>query len=120
MKADGIENCIIAANNFDPDRSEQNPFGYFTQIIWWAFLRRIDKEKKQTYVKYKSMQNLIVQGGISLGDGEAVTDVVMDHIISDFEDKKSKKEKVTKSKKPRGVEVLFGEDEKNLEELDLG
>lgn len=119
MKADGIENCIIAANNFDPERSEQNPFGYFTQIIWWAFLRRIDKEKKQTYVKYKSMQNLIVQGGITLGDGEAVSDVVMDNIINDFEGKKSKKEKAAKSKKPRGVEVLFGEDEKDMEDLEI-
>jgi hypothetical protein len=111
MKADGIENCIIAANNFDPDRSEQNPFGYFSKIIWWAFLRRIDKEKKQTYVKYKAMQNLIVEGGIQVGDGEAVSDTVMDHIISDFEGKKTKKEKVAKSKKPRGVEILFSHED---------
>lgn len=111
MKADAIENCIIAANNFDPERSEQNPFGYFTKIIWWAFLRRIEKEKMQTYVKYKSMQNLIIEGGIQLGDGEAVSDTVMDSIISDFENKKSKKEKAAKSKKPKGIEVLFSQED---------
>lgn len=122
MKADGIENCIMAANNFDPERSEQNPFGYFSKIIWWAFLRRIDKEKKQNYIKYKSMQNLIVDGGMLLGDGEAVSDVVMDNIISDFEGKKSKKEKLekaTKSKKPRGVEVLFSHEDDQDDQDDI-
>ena len=41
--------------NFDPDKSI-NPFAYFTQIIYYAFLRRIAKEKKQLYVKYKSTE----------------------------------------------------------------
>ena len=53
MIADGIENCIQYVDNFDPAKSE-NPFAYFTQIIYFAFLRRIQKEKKQLYIKYKS------------------------------------------------------------------
>ena len=43
------------AHNFDPDKSK-NPFSYFTQIIYYAFLRRIQKEKKQSYIKYKAIE----------------------------------------------------------------
>ena len=45
MVGDGIENCLLYAHNFDPSKSN-NPFSYFTQIIYYAFLRRIEKEKK--------------------------------------------------------------------------
>ena len=44
MISDGIENCLQYVNNFDPEKSK-NPFAYFTQIIYYAFLRRIQKEK---------------------------------------------------------------------------
>lgn len=53
MISDGIENCLLCYNNFNPDKSK-NPFAYFTQIIYYAFLRRIQKEKKHQYIKYKS------------------------------------------------------------------
>ena len=52
MVSDGIENCLMYAHNFDPEKSK-NPFSYFTQIIYYAFLRRIEKEKKQAYIKLK-------------------------------------------------------------------
>ena len=55
MIGDGIENCIMYAHNFDPEKSK-NPFSYFTQIIYYAFLRRIQKEKKQSYIKYKAIE----------------------------------------------------------------
>lgn len=55
MVGDGIENCLLYAHNFDPKKSS-NPFSYFTQIIYYAFLRRIEKEKKQAFVKYKALQ----------------------------------------------------------------
>lgn len=61
MIGDGIENCISYAHNFDPEKS-QNPFSYFTQIIYYAFLRRIEREKKQSYIKYKCMQMNDVDG----------------------------------------------------------
>jgi hypothetical protein len=57
MIADAVENCVQYVNNFDPAKSK-NPFAYFTQIIYFAFLRRISKEKKQLYVKYKATQQL--------------------------------------------------------------
>ena len=53
MISDGIENCLMYYRNFNPQKT-QNPFAYFTQIIYYAFLRRIHKEKKYQYVKYKS------------------------------------------------------------------
>lgn len=56
MIADGIENCIAAVDNFDPDRYD-NPFAFFTMIAWNAFIRRIDKEKKQSYIKHKNFEN---------------------------------------------------------------
>ena len=55
MIGDGIENCLMYAHNFDPDKSK-NPFSYFTQIIYYAFLRRIQKEKKQNYIKYRMLE----------------------------------------------------------------
>jgi hypothetical protein len=57
MISDGVENCIQYMSNFDPDKSS-NPFSYFTQVIWFAFLRRIAKEKKQTYIKGKLIQEI--------------------------------------------------------------
>ena len=53
--SDGIENCVQYINNFDPNKST-NPFAYFTQIIHYAFLRRIQKEKKQMDIKNKILE----------------------------------------------------------------
>ena len=55
MIGDGIENCLQYVNNFDPEKSK-NPFSYFTQIIYYAFIRRIQKEKKQSHVKHKMIE----------------------------------------------------------------
>jgi len=55
MIGDGIENCITYIDNFDPEKSK-NPFAYFTQIIYYAFLRRIQKEKKQLDIKNKMIE----------------------------------------------------------------
>ena len=52
MICDGIENCVQYIQNFNPDKSK-NPFAYFTQIIYYAFLRRIQKEKRQLEIKNK-------------------------------------------------------------------
>ena len=55
MIGDGIENCVQYIHNFDPEKSK-NPFAYFTQIIYYAFLRRIQKEKKQLEIKTKIIE----------------------------------------------------------------
>ena len=61
MISDGVENCLMYCGNFDPQKSN-NPFSYFTQIIYYAFLRRIQKEKKQNYIKYKYLESLDKKG----------------------------------------------------------
>ena len=68
MISDGIENCLTYVANFDPEKSN-NPFAYFTQIIYYAFIRRIQKEKKQTTIKNR----LIMEGNyddMTLNEGE--------------------------------------------------
>ncbi len=52
MISDGIENCLQYLDNFNP-KTSNNPFAYFTQIIYYAFVRRIQKEKKQITIKQK-------------------------------------------------------------------
>ena len=55
MISDGIENCVQYIHNFNPEKS-QNPFAYFTQIIYYAFLRRIQREKRQLEIKNKILE----------------------------------------------------------------
>jgi len=69
MISDGIENCLQYMSNFNPEKSN-NPFAYFTQIIYYAFIRRIQKEKKQQDVKAK----LIANSG---------TEMMMDSLVGD-------------------------------------
>lgn len=57
MISDGIENCLMYIDNFDPYKYN-NPFAYFTQIIYYAFIRRIQKEKKQTLIKGKIIMEM--------------------------------------------------------------
>lgn len=72
MVFDAIENCCAAINNFDPAKSN-NAFGYFTQIAFNAFLRRIDKERKQQYVKHKNFERSGLRDELvhELGGGRA-------------------------------------------------
>ena len=65
MISDGIENCLQYIDNFNPEKSH-NPFAYFTQIIYYAFLRRIEKEKKQLYTKYKMTDQVNINQGASI------------------------------------------------------
>lgn len=57
MISDGIENCLMYIDNFNPEKSS-NPFAYFTQIIYYAFIRRIQREKKQTLIKGKIVMDM--------------------------------------------------------------
>ncbi len=67
MISDGIENCLTAAAKFDPSKSS-NPFAYYTQIIYFAFIRRIQKEKKHQATKYKIIENLDLESIIQQND----------------------------------------------------
>ena len=68
MISDGIENCVQYIHNFDPEKSS-NPFAYFTQIIHYAFLRRIQKEKKQLDIKNKIIEKTGFDEVMTVEDG---------------------------------------------------
>tara|TARA_Y100001963_G_scaffold50681_1_gene70890 strand:- start:2909 stop:3430 length:522 start_codon:yes stop_codon:yes gene_type:complete len=55
MICDGIENCLQYIENFKEEKST-NAFAYVTQIIYFAFLRRIHREKKQAAIKQRSIE----------------------------------------------------------------
>ena len=116
MISDGIENCLHYIHNFNPEKSN-NPFAYFTQIIYYAFIRRIQKEKKQLYIKYKSMQNyeispeyveymdydddFKVAGDFKNSDFKTM----VDEFVDNFE--KSKKKKTVKKSEPNNLELFI-------------
>ena len=95
MIGDGIENCIMYVNNFNPDKST-NPFAYFTQIIYYAYLRRIEKEKKALYTKYKATEMFNLDSMLSGEDRELIksSEGASENaslFIQDFEDKRFNK-----------------------------
>ena len=109
MISDGIENSLQYIDNFNPEKSS-NPFAYFTQIIYYAFLRRIQKEKKHLYTKYKATENANIFGEVSdrqshdyghdYNDGVKYaewTEEYMSDFIQNFEEHKRRKKKRVKS-----------------------
>ena len=87
MKSDGVMNCIQYIKNFNPQKSN-NPFAYFTQIIKFAFIRRIENEKKQLYVKHKNYQRLNIQEDLS---AEGMAGPELNEISNDYIDTFEKK-----------------------------
>ena len=112
MIADGIENCLMYFNNFDPTKSN-NPFAYFTQIIYYAFLRRIQKEKKQLYVKYKATEQAGILDEFEMlesPDGTMKQFELYDNIaefIENYEEAKQAKKESKAVKKPKGIEKFM-------------
>ena len=116
MISDGIENCVQYIKNFNPEKSS-NPFAYFTQIIYYAFIRRIQKEKKQLYIKYKTMESspsLSENVEISANDSDkgytqetmnADQKANMYDFIKNFEEKK--KSKSTKKEPPKSTLEMY-------------
>lgn len=116
MISDGIENCISYFDNFDPEKSD-NPFAYFTQIIYFAFLRRIQKEKKQTYIKHKTAENsmlfneLVEQGedGEVLFNPQDFDSENVSDFVKAFELNIDKK----KVKRKKGIDMFIEDDNEN-------
>jgi DNA-directed RNA polymerase specialized sigma24 family protein len=114
MISDGIENCVSYFDNFDPSKSD-NPFAYFTQIIYYAFLRRIQKEKKQVYVKHKlSEHSMLFNELVELSDDPdfnfSPTDFDSENVsdfIKAFEENINKK----KIKRKKGLDAFLEEEQ---------
>ena len=92
MISDGIENCLQYMDNFNPDKSK-NPFAYFTQIIYYAFIRRIQKEKKQIQIKAKLIANTGVENMMDQLQGD---DQQYQSQLLDFLQRNLKEEEPTK------------------------
>lgn len=114
MIEDGIENCIMYFKDFDPEKT-QNPFAYFTQVIYYAFLRRIAKEEKNRYTVYKYFQSTVIFPG-TMDIGSDDTDMsetsnmmprkIYDN-INEFMDRFEKKEQIKKEKRKIAKEGLI-------------
>ena len=106
MIGDGIENCIQYAKNFNPEKSK-NPFAYFTQIIYYAFLRRITKEKKQQSIKQKIIDN----DTLKTHDVHDYDADVYDNTYIDFlKDNLPREEVPKKKKRKKGIENFIEEE----------
>jgi hypothetical protein len=104
--SDGIVDCLAAISNFDPEKTN-NPFAYFTQIAWNAFIRRIQKEHKQSYIKHKNFENSFLMNELwqDSDNMHLKTNDISSRIVENFENK------LTKDKKPSiiGLNKFSGE-----------
>ena len=103
MIADGIENCLQYLDNFDPVKSK-NPFAYFTQIIYYAFIRRIQKEKKQITIKHKMISeanydDMTLQPGDDRDFKNQFTEFLQKNVLPKEEEKKEKDKPKTKKRR---------------------
>ena len=92
MISDGIENCLQYMDNFNPEKSK-NPFAYFTQIIYYAFIRRIQKEKKQMQIKSKLIANAGVENMMDqlAGDDAQYQSQLLDYLQRNLKEEPTKK-----------------------------
>lgn len=85
MVMDAVENCLKAIKNYDIETATRtgtpNAFAYFTQISWYAFLRRIDKEKKQQDIKLKYMANIDYEDAVDNAGGNQQSDEAGQHLV---------------------------------------
>lgn len=112
MISDGIENCLQYCSNFNPEKSN-NPFAYFTQIIYYAFIRRIQKEKKQQHVKHKIIENMNVD---ILGSGGEDQTVFVDYLQKNFLPAEAVYKPKKKKPKPKGLEIFYDDDGEEVNE----
>jgi len=109
MISDGIENCLQYLDNFNPAKSN-NPFAYFTQIIYYAFVRRIQKEKKQTTIKQKLiLDNNYDDMALQPGEDREFTNQFREFLQKNtrVEEPIKKQVKKTKKVKKRSSSSLF-------------
>jgi DNA-directed RNA polymerase specialized sigma24 family protein len=110
MIGDGIENCIRYAKNFNPEKS-RNPFAYFTQIIYYAFIRRITKEKKQSAIKQKIIDNTSLKTyDVMPGDDDIYENTYIEFLRENLDEREIPKPKQRKRSK-KGIEHFIEEND---------
>jgi hypothetical protein len=100
MVMDAVENCLRAIENYNIEAATRsgnpNAFAYFTQIAWYAFLRRIAKEKKQQDIKLKYLSQSGIEEYIFSENGDTASTQVLQAFIDQLKDRIDKvKEKDT-------------------------
>ena len=115
MISDGIENCLQYIHNFNPDKSN-NPFAYFTQIIYYAFIRRIQREKKQTHVKHRIISKADFQAFVTMeGDDTSYSVGGFDPNIMVPDEDVYKPKKKNKEINKKGLENFMESDDWKLQ-----
>ena len=108
MVMDAVENCLKAINNYNIAAATRtgnpNAFAYFTQITWYAFLRRIAKEKKQQDIKMKYLRSSGLEEFIVSEEGQS------NSVVSAFVD--SLKDRIDKVKYHDDKIKTFAKEEK--------
>ena len=91
MVMDAVENCLKAIENYDIEAATRtgkpNAFAYFTQITWYAFLRRIAKEKKQQDVKLKYLSKAGIENFIDNELGDEMSQQVVGAFVDTLRDR---------------------------------
>jgi hypothetical protein len=100
MVMDAVENCLRAIENYNIEAATRtgapNAFAYFTQISWYAFLRRIEKEKKQQEIKMRYLSQSGIEDYIVSGDLDPASQQSIQSFIDSLKDRIDKvKEKDT-------------------------
>tara|TARA_Y100001937_G_C7129894_1_gene336778 strand:+ start:708 stop:1301 length:594 start_codon:yes stop_codon:yes gene_type:complete len=91
MVMDAVENCLKAIENYDISAATRtgkpNAFAYFTQITWYAFLRRIAKEKKQQDIKLKYLTKSGIENFIDNELGDEMSQQVVGAFVDTLRDR---------------------------------
>jgi hypothetical protein len=127
MVMDAVENCLRAINNYNPNAETRtgtpNAFAYFTQICYFAFLRRIEKEKKQQDIKWKYIEQAGVDEFIASMSGDdthseqAFIDTLRERISRVREKDTKIKEFSKKEKQNKSLEFFMSDGD--FEKLDF-
>lgn len=126
MISDAIENCILYISSFDPRKSKE-PFSYFTQVAHWAFVRRIEKEKREVYFKLRSLHNMegLMDSSFQAEhddtyDGKIMSDDWLIHTrnyVNEYEQKMEKKRSRQRKKKEKKNLIEFFNNDKDKEAI---
>lgn len=91
MVMDAVENCLKAIENYNLEAATRtgkpNAFAYFTQITWYAFLRRIAKEKKQQEIKFKYLTKSGIENFIDNEHGDDMSQQVVGAFVDTLRDR---------------------------------
>jgi len=110
MISDGIENCLHYIHNYDPEKST-NPFAYFTQIIYYAFIRRITIEKKQSSIKQKIIDSSSMKTyDVMEGDEDVYENTYIEFLRDNLDEREVPKTKQRKRSK-KGIEHFIEDNE---------